>query len=165
MLEETIPMVSHFRSLRMVFHHCVFFSGSATYLQSTVPITVTIHQVTAVRVSRRAVTICKKFWVKWAAHHFIGMMFKIITTKSIIATKSNTRTTRSFPNHSTILSYLEILHHHPPNSAVSEWGNHDSSHSRSILCSEEKPQKNLSLWSHDYKLYDNAHNGPELWQL
>lgn len=121
-----------------------FFSASTTYRQSTVPIIVTIHQVPAVRVSRRAVTICEKFWVKWAAHHFIGMMFKIITTKSIIATKSNTRATLGFPNHSTILSYLEMLHHHPPNSAVSEWGNHDSSHSRSILCSEGKPQKNTN---------------------
>lgn len=135
-----------FQMLKNSVSSLCFFSGSTTYLQSTVPIIVTIHPVPAVRVSRRAVTICEKFWVKWAAHHFIGMMFKIITTKSIIATKSNTRTTLSFPNHSTILSYLEILHHHPPNSTVSEWGNHDSSHSRSILCSEEKPQKKNSLW-------------------
>lgn len=98
-----------------------FFSGSTTYLQSTAPIIVRIHhipnQVPVDRVSRKSVNICEKFWVKWLAQHFIGMMFKIITTKSIIATKSNTRTTLSFPNHSTILSYLEILCHHPPNSS------------------------------------------------
>lgn len=50
-----------FQMLKNGVSSLCFFSGSTMYLQSTFPIIVTIHQVPAVRVSRRAITICEKF--------------------------------------------------------------------------------------------------------